>query len=281
MKLFEAIMDANHRALAGDKEAGVRPDDFPNELPLAALTCIDARLNSFFPGVLGLPKEEFIWLRNAGNIITGPLSSTMRSLALACAVKGAREIAIVGHTDCLVGKTTTAKLTDAFRALGVERTGLPDNLTDFFGLFASERQNVGKAVDFVRQSPLIGPKIPVHGLMVDIATGKLDWVVNGYQALEMTAPPKTSVHAQPDDSHDLLKHFASFNIGEMKFPEMKIGEAASPAVTPANPTTTVPPPAVQARPVAAPPRTPTAPPPLRYPPPAAPRIPVPPRIRGR
>jgi carbonic anhydrase len=280
MKLFEAIMDANHRALAGDKDAGVRPADFADELPLAALTCIDARLNSFFPDVLGLPKEHFIWLRNAGNIITGPMSSTMRSLALACAIKGAREIAIIGHTDCLIGKTTTTKLTDAFHALGVERAGLPDNLTDFFGLFASERQNVGEAVDFVRQSPLIGPKIPVHGLMVDVGTGKLDWVVNGYQALEMAAPPKVSAIGQPDDSHDMLLQFASFNIGEMKFPEMKIGDSASSVVPPSHPATPPPPPSV-ARPAAAPPPAPTAPPPLRYPPPVAPKIPVPPRLRGR
>ena len=147
-------------------------------------------MNPLFPEVLGLPKEQFIWLRNAGNIITGPTSSTMRSLALACAVKGGKEIAIIGHNDCQVCKSSVMKLTDAFRALGIERASLPDNLTEFFGLFASERQNVIKAVDFVRRSPLIGPKVPVHGLLVDISTGKLEWIVNGYQALETaTAPP--------------------------------------------------------------------------------------------
>jgi carbonic anhydrase len=279
MRLFEAIMDANHRALAGDKEAGLRPDDFADALPVAALTCIDARLNPFFPEVLGLPKEQFIWLRNAGNIITGPMSSTMRSLALACAIKGAREIAIIGHTDCLVGKTTTGKLTDAFKALGVERSGLPDNLTDFFGMFASERQNVGKAVDFVRQSPLIGPKIPVHGLMVDIATGKLDWVSNGYQALEMTAPPKATITGGNGDSHDMLQNLGAFQMGEMKFPDLKIGEVASNP----SPPLTVPDssPIGTAQPLPPAPAKPPVPPPLKYPAPATPKIPIPPRIRGR
>ena len=86
MRLLEAILDANHRALAGDASAGLRPADFPDALPLVALTCIDARLNPLMPEVLGIPEAKFIWLRNAGNIITGPTSSTMRSLALACAV---------------------------------------------------------------------------------------------------------------------------------------------------------------------------------------------------
>src|SRR5947207_14808610 len=102
MRLFEAIIDANHRALAGDADAGLRPADFSDEVPIAALTCIDPRLNPLMPAVLGLPPEQFIWLRNAGNIITGPVSSTMRSLSLACAVKGAKEIVIIGHTDSLV-----------------------------------------------------------------------------------------------------------------------------------------------------------------------------------
>src|SRR4051812_36575154 len=107
MRLFEAILAANHRALAGDANAGLRPAEYESELPIVALTCIDPRLNPLLPQVLGILPDQFIWLRNAGNVITDPLSSTMRSLALACAIKGAKEIAIIGHTDCLVGKTTT------------------------------------------------------------------------------------------------------------------------------------------------------------------------------
>src|SRR5262245_52999855 len=136
------------------------------------------------PAVLGIPADKFIWLRNAGNIITGPTSSTMRSLALACAVKGGKEIVVIGHTDCQVGKTSTMQLIDRLRALGVERHMLPDNINEYFGIFSSDRQNVIKAAEVARSSPLIGPKMPVHGLLVDIATGRLEWLVNGYQTLE-------------------------------------------------------------------------------------------------
>ena len=271
MRLFEAIMDANHRALAGDASAGLHPEDFADALPVAALTCIDARLNPLFPEVLALPKEQFIWLRNAGNIITGPMSSTMRSLALACAIKGGKEIAIIGHTDCLVGKTSTMKLTDAFRALGVDRAKLPENLTEYFGMFASERQNVIKAVDYVRQSPLIGPQIPVHGLMVDIATGNLDWVVNGYQALELGAHAQAALAKPAGESSDTFKPLGDFKMGEMKFPTTKIGEIDAGGPQWKAPMGN-PPPAVE---VGAPP--PPLPPPL--PPPVAPRIPLPPPIR--
>jgi carbonic anhydrase len=228
MRLFEAILDANHRALAGDANAGLRPAEFVDSLPVIALTCIDPRLNPLMPEVLGLPEEQFIWLRNAGNIISGPLSSTMRSLALACAVKGGREIAIIGHTDCLVCKTTVMQLTDRLRALGIERHKLPENLQEYFGLFASERQNVLKAADLVRQSPLIGPRVPVHGLLVDIQSGHLEWLVNGYQTLQTASATVAPALGRAAFSPDALPALAEFNLGEMKFPETKIGELAGP-----------------------------------------------------
>jgi carbonic anhydrase len=223
MRLFESIVEANHRAVAGDASAGLHPAEFAEALPIIALTCIDPRLNAFFPNILGIPAEEFIWLRNAGNIITSPLSSTMRSLALACAVKGGKEIAIIGHTDCQVAKTTTMQLLEKLKALGVERAHLPENLNEFFGMFATERQNVIKACDFVRRSPLIGPRIPVHGLLADIETGKLEWIVNGYQTLAQQAQTATGHLPQLSGTSSLEK----FDMGEMKFPETKIGEWVS------------------------------------------------------
>ena len=226
MRLFDAIVDANQRAARGEN-VGLHPAEFADSLPIVALTCIDPRLNPIMPGVLGVPEEQFIWLRNAGNIITGPMSSTMRSLALACAVKGGREIAIIGHTDCLLAKTTTMQLIDRLRSLGVERHLLPDNINEYFGMFSSERQNVLKAADLVRNSPLIGPKIPVHGLLVHIGTGKLEWLVNGYQALETLGSRLQEVAKSAGQTVDALKSLTDFNIGEMKFPETKIGETVT------------------------------------------------------
>jgi carbonic anhydrase len=229
MRLFEAILDANHRAVAGDASAGLHPADFADSMPVVALTCIDPRLNAYFPNALALPTEQFIWLRNAGNIITSTLSSTMRSIAMACAIKGGREIVVIGHTDCQVCKTTVMQLLDKLKALGVDRSRLPENVADFFGTFGSERQNVIKACDFIRNSPLIGPKIPVHGLLLDINTGRLDWVVNGYDALQTHVSPQMPAGAvpKPSDALGSIGAFKDFAMGEMKFPEMKIGEIGS------------------------------------------------------
>jgi carbonic anhydrase len=233
MRLFEAVLAANQRALAGDRSAGVRVADYADELPVVALTCIDPRLNRLLPGALGLPEENFIWLRNAGNIITGPLSSTMRSLALACAIKGGREIAVIGHTDCHVRQTTAAALLEKFRAMGIDRQKLPDNLTEYFGLFSGERQNVIRSVDFVRSSPLISPKTFVQGLLVDIQTGSLEWVVNGYEL-----PPQVAVSPSGVQFPTLDWVIGSevgnkaFEMGEMKSSDLQIGETTGKSAEP-------------------------------------------------
>jgi carbonic anhydrase len=227
MRLFEAILEANRQAVSGNTHAAGAVSIDANDLPIAALTCIDARLNHLMPEALGIPEEKFIWLRNAGNIITSPLSSTMRSLAMACAIKGAKEIAIIGHTDCLVGKTTAMNLLDRLAALGVDRSRLPENLVEYFGLFGTERQNVLKAVEHVRASPLIGAKIPVHGLLIDLKTGKLEWLVNGYQGFATAAAPvgpAGKALQKADDALETLGQIGNLALGEMKFPETKIGE---------------------------------------------------------
>ena len=191
MRLLEAIVAANHAAIEG-RRGEAEFSCYRECLPLAALTCIDPRLNKLFPGALGLGEEQFIWLRNAGNVITSPTSSTVRSMAIAVLLKGAKEIAVIGHTDCKMSKFGVAELLDRLKAWGIDRTSLPmPNLQEFFGLFSSEKPNVMKAVGHLRQSPIIPPKMPVHGLIIDTNSGRLEWVVNGYdspQSVLQTGP---------------------------------------------------------------------------------------------
>ena len=41
-------------------------------------------------------------------------------------------------------------------------------------------ESVKKSVRPVRNHPLMDPKVPVHGLVIDPATGQLDTIVDGY-----------------------------------------------------------------------------------------------------
>ncbi len=155
-----------------------------------------------------------------------------RAFASACLrSEGGREILILGHTDCLVRKTGTLELLGKFAALGIERARMPENLQEYFGLFASERQNVLKAVEHVRASPLIGPRVPVHGALVDIATGRLELLVNGYQALSVATSSASAVMAKGSEAISggalalpSAESKKSLPLAEIKFPQFKIGE---------------------------------------------------------
>ena len=96
-------------------------------------------------------------------------------------------------------------------------------------MFASERANVIKAVDTVRHSPIIGPKIPVHGLLVDIETGKVEWLVNGYQTLETMGARLNEAATSAGHTLDAMKSLTDFEIGGIKFPETKIGDTITQA----------------------------------------------------
>ncbi|MGB8460470.1 MAG: carbonic anhydrase, partial [Priestia megaterium] len=43
---------------------------------------------------------------------------------------------------------------------------------------------VQHSVETIRNHPLFSKDTPVHGLVIDPNTGKLDVVVNGYEAIE-------------------------------------------------------------------------------------------------
>ena len=67
------------------------------------------------------------------------------------------------------------------------------------------------------------------GCCVDIETGKLEWLVNGYQAWTTMSDKWNDVVRSAGETVDKLKSLTDFNIGEMKFPETKIGETVTKA----------------------------------------------------
>lgn len=202
MRLLEALVEANHRALAGDSRAGVRPSEFAASLPVVVLTCFDPRMHPLMPEVLGVPESDFLWLTNAGAVISSPLSGTARSIALACAVHGGKEVVILGHTDCRFFHPTRYAATDWLRRGGVDLGGEARVLDEFLKRMLDERTSVSFAAKQLRESPFLPRTVPVHGLMVDTDSGRLDWQVNGYDAVPASvvqAPlPPANASVLPD-----------------------------------------------------------------------------------
>jgi carbonic anhydrase len=151
----------------------------------AIVTCMDCRLVNLFEDALGLERGDVLELRTAGATISTPdragaANDLIRSLAAGIYLLGVRRIIVVGHTECGLSHVDPTTLIASMQALGVdpeqlierERLGNVEGLVKWIGAFQDTHLNVQEVVDVIRNSAFL-PKIPVHGLVIDINTGKL------------------------------------------------------------------------------------------------------------
>jgi carbonic anhydrase len=158
---------------------------------MAVVTCMDCRLVQMFEQALGLERGDVLELRTAGATISQPeregaASDLIRSLAGGIYLLGVREVAVIGHTQCGLAHANSTVLTSSMQALGIdpqqlierENLGNLQGLTAWLGAFNDVHVNVREVVNVIRSSPYL-PRIPVHGLVIDIETGKLEMVERG------------------------------------------------------------------------------------------------------
>ncbi len=160
----------------------------------AIITCMDCRLVNMFEPALGLERGDVLELRTAGATISVPdrphaANDLIRSLAGGIYLLGVRQVIVVGHTECGLAKVDPTALIASMQALGVDpeqliqQEGLRDinGLIGWIGAFKDVHLNVQEVVSVIRNSPFL-PKLPVHGLVIDINTGKLTVVDEPSQA---------------------------------------------------------------------------------------------------
>lgn len=152
---------------------------------LAVVTCMDCRLLEMFEPALGLKRGDAVELRTAGATISQPereraANDLIRSLAGAIYLLDVRKVLVVGHTQCGLSHVEPAALTGSMQALGVdpqqlieqEGLGNMEGLINWVGAFSDVHISVQETVQVIRNSPYL-PKLPVHGLVIDITTGEL------------------------------------------------------------------------------------------------------------
>lgn len=109
----------------------------------------------------------------------------MRSLLVAVYELNADEIYIVGHHDCGMSAIDPDVILDKMKKRGIDEKTIEMmkysgvNLEGWLGGFDDVAESVAHSVDMVRHHPLLVNTVPVHGLVIDPTTGKLDVVVNG------------------------------------------------------------------------------------------------------
>ncbi len=127
---------------------------------LAIVTCMDARIET--GSVLGLREEEVHVIRNAGATLT---EDVLRSLAISQVVFGTREIVVMKHTDCGLGRFEEEEL----RGIIAAATGA--EVESSMGTFRDVDTAIREACQEIRESDLIPHKASIRGLIYDVSDG--------------------------------------------------------------------------------------------------------------
>lgn len=185
MSLISEILEHNQRFVAEGKYEQFLTDRWPNK-KIVVLTCMDTRLVELLPHAMNLRGGDAKIIKNAGAIVSHPFGSIMRSILVAVYSLGVQEIAVVGHHGCGMAGLQCGAILDKALERGIPPEVLTTLKTAGIDLqkwlqgFDQPRDGVIGSVELIRNHPLIPAEIPVHGLLIDPVTGKLESLVDGY-----------------------------------------------------------------------------------------------------
>ncbi|SES42752.1 carbonic anhydrase [Psychrobacillus sp. OK032] len=157
---------------------------FPDKR-IVILTCMDTRLTEMLHKSMNFKNGDVKIVKSAGAVINHPFGGIMRSLIVAVYELQADEIFVIGHHDCGMSAIQPDKIVEKMIERGVDSrtfdvlkySGV--NMDKWLEGFSDVEESVLHSVDMIRNHPLILPSIPVHGLIIDPTTGRLDLVTNG------------------------------------------------------------------------------------------------------
>ena len=135
---------------------------------LAVLTCMDARVD--VSALLGLRPGDAHVIRNAGGRAT---DDARHALALSQAVTGTREIMVIHHTECLLGRFKQKELSDKIAAA----TG--HSFDEALGVFEDPIAAVVQDVGRLRLDLHLAHRDKIRGFLYDLAANTMTEVHSG------------------------------------------------------------------------------------------------------
>lgn len=154
---------------------------------MLVITCMDTRLVELLPKAMNFKNGDVKIIKNAGAVISQPFGSVMRSVMVALYELSAEEVIVVGHHECGMASLDADHMINEIKERGVseevlstlENSGI--KLTKWLRGFDNIQEGVIQTVELIKKHPLLPPNVPVHGMIIDPATGALELVVDGYK----------------------------------------------------------------------------------------------------
>ncbi|MFD0699009.1 beta-class carbonic anhydrase [Paenibacillus sp. GCM10027628] len=188
MSLITNILDHNKQFVETKQYKEFLTTKFPDKR-MVVLTCMDTRLVELLPKAMNLHNGDSKIIKNAGAIVSHPFGSVMRSIIVAVYELGADEVFVIGHYDCgMTGLNSESVISKA------KSRGISDDVIETLGHsgidlsrwlvgFEQVRDGIEKSVNIIRNHPLLPKNLPVHGLIMDPETGRLDLITDGNEAV--------------------------------------------------------------------------------------------------
>lgn len=189
MSLLSEILDYNKTFIENKWYEQYTTNKFPNK-KLVILTCMDTRLVELLHKAMNMKNGDVKVVKNAGAILTHPFGSIMRSILVAVYELNADEVYVIGHHDCGMSALNSNDMLEHMLERGVSQDTIDIvknsgvNLDQWLKGFESVEASVSHSVSMIRKHPLMVEDVPVHGLVIDPTTGKLDLVVDGYKDIK-------------------------------------------------------------------------------------------------
>ncbi|WP_066057590.1 beta-class carbonic anhydrase [Robertmurraya korlensis] len=186
MRLLDEILRYNQKFVAEKRYEEFTTTKFPNKR-LVILTCMDTRLLELLPKSMNVSNGDVKIVKNAGALVMHPFGSIMRSLLVAVYQLQADEILVVGHYDCGMSGMKADVVIESMKDRGITQETLDMlnysgiNVSEWMHGFDNVSDSVKHSVDMIKKHPLLPKGVPVHGLVIDPETGRLDAVENGYE----------------------------------------------------------------------------------------------------
>ncbi len=99
----------------------------------------------------------------------------------------ADEVCVIGHHDCGMSALNSQQMIEDMKERGITQETLDTvihsgiDLDQWLQGFDSVEESVTHSVEMIRNHPLMVKDVPIHGLVIDPETGKLDLVIDGYE----------------------------------------------------------------------------------------------------
>ena len=186
MTILNEILHFNEKFVEDREYEKYETTKFPNKR-MVILTCMDTRLLELLPKALNLGNGDAKLIKDAGGLVSHPFGSVMRSILIAVYELKAQEVLVVAHYDCGMSGLKAEPVIESMKQRGITDETL--NTLTYSGIdiknwlhgFDNVSESVEHSVDIIKNHPLMPKEVPVHGLVIDPKTGKLDLIVDGYQ----------------------------------------------------------------------------------------------------